>query len=145
MMRVDDSLISMFHSTLTVGAKRNEPLVEVPNSELESGPLDEGQTYRIAVLGPVEDTNNSNTTPQVMKARQDGDQLTEDETAGYPVAEGDQVEVEIEDIGDEGDGIAKVNGYAVIVPDVDVGEEVSVKINHTTPSHAFAEKVKARH
>jgi len=128
----------MFHSTLTTDSSQDEPLVEVPISELESGPLAEGETYRIAVLGTVDNTNSSNPVSETP-----ANQFTEAPAGSkgspeYPVNEGEQLEVVIEDMGDEGDGIAKVNGYAVIVPDATVGQEVFVEINRTTSTHAFA-------
>lgn len=140
-MPIDDSLISMFHSTLKTGSSRDEPLVQVPSSELETGPLAEGETYRVAVLGPVEGSNNEGPVARVSGNNQDENPATSSE---YPVAEGEQIEVVIEDIGDEGDGIAKVNGYAVIVPDAELSEELVVEVNHTTGSHAFASPVETR-
>ncbi|EMA23961.1 TRAM domain-containing protein [Haloarcula marismortui] len=141
MMRVDDSLISMFHSTLTTGSDTDESLVEIPDSEIETGPLSEGETYRIAILGPIEDGNNSVTDTPSSELSSPTATTSGSENCQYPVSEGQKVTLEIEDMGDEGDGIAKVNGYAVIVPDATVGEEVTVRISNTRSSHAFAEPV----
>ena len=141
-MPIDDSLISMFHSTLRTGSSRDETLVEVPDSEVKTGPLVEGETYRVAVLGPVEDTNNENLSGEASGSISNEDLSTDSK---YPVAEGERVEVVIEDIGDEGDGIAKVDGYAVIVPGADLNEELLVEINHTSSTHAFASVVGAHH
>ncbi len=62
-------------------------------------------------------------------------------TGGDPVSEGEQYEVTIEDTGRKGDGIAKIDGLVVFVPDTSVGDTVSVKINKVGRSAAFAEKV----
>jgi len=58
-----------------------------------------------------------------------------------PVAAGDELVVEISDEGREGDGIARVDGFTVFVPDADVGEEVTVRIADVKPRFAFAERV----
>jgi 23S rRNA (uridine2552-2'-O)-methyltransferase len=58
-----------------------------------------------------------------------------------PVRAGDELEVEIVDEGEEGDGIARVEGFTVFVPDATVGETVRVRIKDVKPSFAFAERV----
>jgi 23S rRNA (uridine2552-2'-O)-methyltransferase len=58
-----------------------------------------------------------------------------------PVRAGDELEVEIVDEGEEGDGIARVEGFTVFVPDAAVGESVRVRIDDVKPSFAFAERV----
>ena len=57
-----------------------------------------------------------------------------------PVSEGDTREVTIENIGSQGDGIARVErGFVVIVPGVDVGDELTVEITDVKDTVAFAE------
>jgi 23S rRNA (uridine2552-2'-O)-methyltransferase len=58
-----------------------------------------------------------------------------------PVAEGDQLTVEISGTGEEGDGIAKVEGFTVFVSGADEGEEVEVSVTDVKPNFAFAERV----
>ncbi|MBV0902421.1 23S rRNA (uridine(2552)-2'-O)-methyltransferase [Haloarcula salina] len=58
-----------------------------------------------------------------------------------PVREGDVVEVTIEDIGEEGDGIAKVENFTVFVSGVEAGETVDVRVDDVKPRYAFAEPV----
>jgi 23S rRNA (uridine2552-2'-O)-methyltransferase len=58
-----------------------------------------------------------------------------------PVAAGDELVVEVTDEGREGDGIARVDGFTVFVPDADVGEEVEVRIEDVKPRFAFAERL----
>jgi len=57
-----------------------------------------------------------------------------------PVESGDELTVEITDEGREGDGIARVDGFTVFVPDGDVGEEVEIRIDDVKPRFAFAER-----
>jgi len=58
-----------------------------------------------------------------------------------PVAEGDRLTVEITDTGEEGDGIAKVEGYTLFVGGADVGEEIEVTVTDLKPNFGFAERV----
>jgi predicted RNA-binding protein with TRAM domain len=57
-----------------------------------------------------------------------------------PVDEGEQRTVEIEDIGNQGDGITRVErGFVVIVPETERGERVTVEITEVAENVAFAE------
>lgn len=58
-----------------------------------------------------------------------------------PVQEGEEYDVEIEGIGEKGDGIAKINGYVVIVPNVQKGDKVKVKVNAVRGKVSFGEVV----
>jgi len=58
-----------------------------------------------------------------------------------PVAVGDTLTVEIEDEGEEGDGIAKVDGFTLFVGGVEVGDTVEVRIDDVKPNFAFAQPV----
>ncbi|MFB6360307.1 MAG: 23S rRNA (uridine(2552)-2'-O)-methyltransferase, partial [Halobacteriales archaeon] len=58
-----------------------------------------------------------------------------------PVRPGDEIEVTIEAVGAEGDGIAKVEGYTVFVPDTAEGETVTVRISDVKPRFGFAERI----
>lgn len=57
------------------------------------------------------------------------------------VQEGQTYDVTIEDTGDEGDGVAKIDGLVVFVSDTDVGDEVTIEINKVSDSVAFADPV----
>lgn len=58
-----------------------------------------------------------------------------------PVKEGDEYDVEIEGIGEKGDGIAKVQGYVIIVPNVSKGDKVKVRINAVRGKVSFGEVI----
>ncbi|MFP4608828.1 MAG: TRAM domain-containing protein [Candidatus Natronoplasma sp.] len=58
-----------------------------------------------------------------------------------PVEEGETYKVKIEDIGKEGDGVAKVENFVVFVPDTDVGDEVEIEITRVLRTLAFGEVV----
>lgn len=55
-----------------------------------------------------------------------------------PVSVGDELTVRIETIGEEGDGIASVEGYRLFVPDVEQGAEVEVVVEDVKSSFGFA-------
>ena len=58
-----------------------------------------------------------------------------------PVRTGDELEVTIEDVGSEGDGIAKVEGFTLFVPGTETGDEVQVTIVDVKPRFGFAERL----
>ena len=47
--------------------------------------------------------------------------------------------VKIEDIGREGDGIARIEGFVVFVPNVEKDQEVKIRITKVLKRFAFAE------
>lgn len=58
-----------------------------------------------------------------------------------PIEEGEEYDVKIEDVGKEGDGITRIEGFVVFVPDTKAGDEVRVKIVSVRRRFGFAEKV----
>ena len=58
-----------------------------------------------------------------------------------PVKEGQEIEVKIEAVGEKGDGIAKVDGFVLFVPNTKVGDEVKIKITRVLRKVGFAEVV----
>jgi len=58
------------------------------------------------------------------------------------VSEGETLEVEIESLGEKGDGLAKVGpGYVVFVSDTEVGQQPLVRVTTARENYAFAEVV----
>ncbi len=58
-----------------------------------------------------------------------------------PVDVGETHEVDIVDVGSEGDGVAKIEEFTVFVADCDVGETVRVRITDVKPQFAFADRI----
>jgi len=58
-----------------------------------------------------------------------------------PINEGEEYDVKIEDMGRDGDGIAKIEGFIVFVSGAKKGDEVKIRINSTRRNFAFAEVV----
>lgn len=67
----------------------------------------------------------------------------QEDDSGYdkPVEEGKTYTVTVEDLGSKGDGIARVEGFVVFVPETEVGETVKVEINSVGRKFAFGEVV----
>lgn len=58
-----------------------------------------------------------------------------------PVKEGEEYEIVIESIGKKGDGIGKVDGFVVIVPDTKKGDKVKVLISAVRGAVSFGKVV----
>jgi len=56
-----------------------------------------------------------------------------------PVNVGDEVNVKIEAVGEKGDGVAKVKGFVIFVPNTQAGDEVKVKITRVLKKVGFGE------
>jgi predicted RNA-binding protein with TRAM domain len=56
-----------------------------------------------------------------------------------PVKVGEELDVKIEAVGDKGDGIAKVKGFVLFVPNTKEGDEVKVKVTRVLRKVGFAE------
>ncbi|WP_137283259.1 TRAM domain-containing protein [Halorussus salinisoli] len=65
--------------------------------------------------------------------------MADRETA--PIESGERYSVEIEDLGSEGDGIARIESFVVFVPDTELGERVDIEIEEVGGSHATASVV----
>ncbi|MBD3313296.1 TRAM domain-containing protein [Candidatus Woesearchaeota archaeon] len=58
-----------------------------------------------------------------------------------PVNEGDELEVNIEAVGEKGDGIAKKDGFVLFVPNTKEGEAVKVRVTKVLRKVGFAEVI----
>lgn len=130
-MEIPDRLHCLFAAD--VEETRDAYRITVPKRELEVGSLSAGSTYKVAVLShDTDESDTEATTPS---------QSTES-TPEAPVAEGETRTVEIEDLGDQGDGLTRVDrGFVVIIPDTEIGERVRIEINNVRDTVAFGEVV----
>ncbi|MCC4770767.1 MAG: TRAM domain-containing protein [Methanosarcina sp.] len=64
-----------------------------------------------------------------------------DESNSVPVEEGETYDVTIQDIARQGDGIARIEGFVVFVPNTSVGDEVQIKVERVLSKFAFASVV----
>ena len=58
-----------------------------------------------------------------------------------PVKEGDELDVKIEALGDKGDGIAKKDGFVLVVPGTQVNDEVRIRVTKVLRRVGFAEVI----
>lgn len=56
-----------------------------------------------------------------------------------PVKQGEVYDVNIEAVGEKGDGIAKIKGFVIFIPGVKQGQQVKIKINRVLRKVAFGE------
>ena len=129
-MEISDKLLCLFSAEVSADDDDNY-VVEVPRREVETGDIDPGDTYRVALI-----------------SRDVEEESDEDQNAGVPpepqppVEIGETRYVEIEDIGKQGDGIARVErGYVIIVPGAEVGERVKVEVTEVKSNFAVGEVI----
>jgi len=135
-MEIPETLLTMYSGEIE--ERNGSPIVSLPDRELETGNLEVGETYRIAVFARtgVDADATSDRPPRQSNRHDDAEEP--------PVEEGELCEVEIEDTGEQGDGIARVGpGYVVFVSDTQVGDRVTVRITQARDNFAFAEVVEA--
>ncbi|MFB6096532.1 MAG: TRAM domain-containing protein [Haloferacaceae archaeon] len=58
-----------------------------------------------------------------------------------PVESGETYTLEIEELGEEGDGVGYVESFAILVPEADLGETADVEITEVGSNFARAEVV----
>ncbi|PSP77146.1 deoxyribonuclease [Halobacteriales archaeon QS_1_68_20] len=125
-MEISDKLMCLFNAE--VSRENDRYVVEVPRREVEAGSIDSGEIYRVALI-----------------TREETGEETHEKTDSSggpqpPVEQGEVRYVEIEDIGKQGDGIARVErGYVIIVPDAEIGEQVKVEITEVKSNFAVGE------
>lgn len=141
MVELSESLQCLF--TASVQEETDTYVVEVPRREITLGKLSAGDTYRIAILPRPE--NGEGFEPDQSPASRDpstSDEFDSETPPEPPVSEGETRRVEIEALGEQGDGIAKIErGYVVIVPGTSPGDEVLVEIDTVRTNVSFAEPV----
>lgn len=134
MVEIPQALRAVFSAT--VRERDGTYVLELPAREFEHDTLTVGDTYRIALLAATQATpvNESDAPSTGLSQR-----VSQRSPSEPPVAAGDRREVTIETVGEEGDGIAKVDhGYVVIVPGTQPGDQPTVEIERVTQTVAFA-------
>jgi len=62
------------------------------------------------------------------------------QTKEAPVEEGKQYEVDIKELSRRGDGLARVEGFVVFVPNTKPGDHVKIQVTQVRNRFAIAEK-----
>lgn len=140
-MVIEDALLTLFHGRVTSSDGAYQ--IRIPKSEVEMGSLTEDSLYRVAILQAEEGAGSPTAS---LKERQPTDEeMAARQGPTPPVSEGEHRRVHIKSEGEEGDGVAFIDtGYAVFVPEVQVGDDVEVKIETVHDRYAFAEPVSGR-
>ncbi len=129
-MEISEKLLCLFSAEIEEIDDRY--VVEVPRREIETGSIEANGTYRVAVIGG--DEGSTSAEPSTADRPSDEPQP--------PVEEGEIRYVEIEDLGKQGDGIARVErGYVIIVPGAEVGERVKIEIAEVKSNFAVGEVI----
>lgn len=127
-MEISDKLLCLFSAEVEEAEDRF--VVEVPRRELETGSVKAGETYRIAVISGDGEVVSTESSEEVVPSSE----------PQPPVEPGEIRYVEIEDLGKQGDGIARVErGYVIIVPDAEVGERVKIEVTDVKSNFAVGE------
>ena len=130
-MEISDQLLCLFSTE--VSAEEDRYVIEVPRQEIDTGDVEPGEVYRVAVIGREADSSES-------ASRESRSRSSPPSEPQPPVDVGETRYVEIEDIGKQGDGIARVErGYVIIVPGADVGERVKVEVAEVKSNFAVGE------
>jgi predicted RNA-binding protein with TRAM domain len=129
-MEISDKLLCLFNAD--VEAEDDRFVVEVPRREVDTGAVEPGDTYRVALISTeVEESGEDESSS--------GPSTAPDEPQP-PVERGEIRYVEVEDLGKQGDGIARVErGYVIIVPGAEVGERVKIEITEVKSNFAVGE------
>jgi predicted RNA-binding protein with TRAM domain len=88
-----------------------------------------------------EDTVEEETVEESAETSETEDSEDSGDEFDKPVSEGDIVDVDVEDLGSKGDGIARVEGFVVFVPGAEVDTTYEVEITSVGNKFAFAEIV----
>lgn len=124
-----------------------EYYIQIPKREVDLENVSLGDVYKTALLStnPVENRASHmgvDSTGQTRHNTTAQSGVADDEYGEPPVSEGETMEVDIESVGEEGDGVAKVDrGFVVIVENAEVGTSPRVEITEVKKNLAFADIV----
>lgn len=140
MPQISDSLRLLFETSVEDEGDRYT--VAIPSELVENGSIDTNQSYRVALLAAEETEQSETDTSQAERSSVSRPEPAPSHSQGPPVEEGEVRTVSIDTLGDQGDGIAKVErGFIVIVPGTKPGDRVEVEITDVKETVAFAETV----
>ena len=130
MVEIPDRLECLF--TASVEETEDSYSIEIPREELDVGTASAGETYRGVILDKPQPGRNESQSAEASATAGASSPPTPS------VSSGDVREVTIESLGDQGDGIAKVErGYVLIVPGGRPEDEVTVEITDVRENFAF--------
>lgn len=117
-------------------------VVSIPDELVENGTVTDGNSYRVALLSAAQPDEDSVSDAETAQFESPEPVPEPSHKQGPPVAEGETRSVSIDTLGDQGDGIAKVErGFIVIVPGTKPGDQLEVEITDVQETVAFAEPI----
>lgn len=130
MTEFPDNALCVFHAI--VEETDDTYTLEVPKNEIAVGDVEPDDRYRVALLPPA--------VAASLRSDRSRSQDREPDQPEPPVSESEERTVDIENIGEQGDGIARVErGYVIVVPDTEKGERVTIEITAVTSNVGFGE------
>jgi predicted RNA-binding protein with TRAM domain len=130
-MNISDDLLCLYSATIE--RQDDSYVLEVPEQEIQNRDLSDDEVYKVALIATPSDGTET-TQDSVERER------SVESESGPPVDEGDIRKVEIEGLGDQGDGVGKIEGgYVVIVPDTEPGDTVTAEMKTVRENFAIAE------
>jgi predicted RNA-binding protein with TRAM domain len=132
-MEISEELLCLYSAS--VEHEDDSYVLEVPEQEIQQGEISADEVYKVALVAtPSEKTETT-------RDSSDREQTVESES-GPPVDEGDIRKVEIEGLGDQGDGVGKIEGgYVVIVPETEPGDTITAEMETVRENFAIAEVI----
>jgi predicted RNA-binding protein with TRAM domain len=131
-MEISDKLLCLFNAE--VSETEDTYTVEVPRREIETGSVEPGETYRVALVSREPTSSESSGSGSRSRSSSPPSEPQP------PVDIGEMRYVEVEDIGKQGDGIARVErGYVIIVPGAEIGERVKIEVTEVKSNFAVGE------
>ncbi|MDY6775989.1 MAG: TRAM domain-containing protein [Halobacteria archaeon] len=137
MKLIPEDLLCLFNSR--VEERDGSYVIEVPKTEIEFGEIEERGSYRFGVFeSPSNPKPKTSSTGDTTGIEDNGS-----ESYSPPVEKGEIREVTIESLGDDGDGVAKVDGnFVIFVPNTDVDDTVTIRIDDVKKTFAKGEVIK---
>ena len=141
MAEISDSLRLLFETSVEDEGDRYT--VAIPSEIVENGSIEVDESYHVALLAAEAADRTTTPTPEEEERTPvSAPEPDPSHSQGPPVEEGEVRTVSIDTLGDQGDGIAKVErGFIVIVPGTKPGDRVEVEITDVKETVAFAETV----
>jgi len=129
-MDISEELTCLF--TADVEEHDQSYVLEIPTQEVDIGYVDPAEDYQVAILR----TSEKSSQPDSSASSDTRDH--QPETDQPPVSTGETRVVEISELGDQGDGLARVErGFVVIVPETEKGQRVRIQIETVRETVAF--------
>ncbi|WP_331234836.1 TRAM domain-containing protein [Natronorarus salvus] len=136
MPEIPDTLRLLF--TADLQQREEKHIIELPADQVGSpdSAITPGEQYRVAII------EFHRATEQTSESGERSTREPPENAQNPPVAEDEVRTVTIEALGDQGDGIAKVErGYVLIVPGGEPGDELTVRIDEVRETVGFAQMI----